>query len=225
MRGAWSNLDGRSVRDLGGRRSYSDGGPDRPLDCVGGDDLAPEIFVVGSPRKGGLRGGFGPLPGYRDLCGSVILPATAGPMPRKTTTLGPCSHSCDAEPSNDPATVKGFLVLLAIWGFHAVTCLLRLKIPKWPNFWKQTYFLPIRTGGVDHRYGQVRGGPQVFGGQNHDGYECAWGPSLIERTYTVTRNGRRQTRGWVLRRPESYSQGKTRFTTSATMEAWKEIAS
>jgi len=151
---------------------------------------------------------------------------TSDRMPKSTqeNSLGLGHTPCEPEGSSDPATVKGFLVLLALWLGHAATCLLRFRIPKWPNFWKQTYFLPIRSGAVDHRYGQPRGGPQVFGGQVHDGYECAWGPSLQERTYTVVRNGRRQTRGWVLRRPECYSQEKTRFTTSATMEAWREIA-
>lgn len=146
-------------------------------------------------------------------------------MPR-TTSLGPADHTClEDRPTHDPATVLGFLHLLILWVWHAAGCVLRLKIPQWPRFWRQAYFIPLRTGGAEHRYGHHQGGPQIFGGRTHDGYECTWGRSLQERTYAVVRNGRRHLRGWVLRRPEVYSDPpKSRWTTSATLVAYREIA-
>ena len=126
----------------------------------------------------------------------------------------------------DPATIRGWLTIVVFWSWYAMTCLLQGKVPVRPNF-VRAYLSPIWSGGNDHRYGKVRGGPQVFGGLRHAGWECKlghMGPNPEERIAFRMRDGKRVAVGWTLRRPKSYryEPRAKRWTTTETLAAIKD---
>lgn len=128
----------------------------------------------------------------------------------------------------NPETVKGWLLLVVLWSWYALRCLATLRKPLPPNF-TRTVFTPIHTGGVDHKYGNLRGGPQMFGGQADDGWSCALetAPPPIERLCYKMQNGRRVAVGWTLRRPKQYRyEPRTkRWTTTAVLAAYQDGSS
>lgn len=132
-------------------------------------------------------------------------------------------HVCDTRPTHDPATVKGFLYLLAAWAWGALKLLAHGKLPRLPQM-RTVYTLPLHSGGEDHRYGVMRGGPQVFGGPRDSEVECLRGEAPLEFTRVVVRNGRMYRVGWVLRRPSEYryERPKSRWRTSSCLAAITE---
>jgi hypothetical protein len=116
-----------------------------------------------------------------------------------------CDDNTNLSARLDPATAKGWLILSLVWAWYALKTLAHLKRPAKPWFMQLAKTVAVHTGGVDHRYGMERGGPQIFDGPPNDDSDCLRGLSPIERMRVrIDSEGRMHKVGYTLRRPRSY---------------------
>lgn len=114
-------------------------------------------------------------------------------------------HTCDDKVLPNPETAKGWILLAAMWLWVATKCVVLFRKPPRPDFWKLSRATPVISGGDDHRYGQIRGGPMIFGGsKNDDDSGCSLGLSPIFAVRVRMVGGKLTKVGWTLRRPEEY---------------------